>query len=164
MMAHVTGQSRYQSTLFPEVLDEVVSIDDPVRVIDAFVETLDLAALGFSKVEAEETGRPPYAPGDLLKLYVYGYFNQTRSSRRLEREAARNVEVMWLINQLTPSFKTIADFRKDHAKAIVGVCRSFMQFCQGQALFAGSIVAIDGSKIQAVASRKKVVTPKALAG
>jgi len=94
MMAHVTGQSRYQSTLFPEVLDEVVSIDDPVRVIDAFVETLDLAALGFSKVAAEEMGRPPYAPGDLLKLYVYGYLQRVRSSRRLEAETQRNVQVM----------------------------------------------------------------------
>jgi transposase len=106
-MAHVTGQSRYQSTLFPEVLDEVVSIDDPVRVIDAFVETLDLAALGFSKVAAEEMGRPPYAPGDLLKLYVYGYLHRVRSSRRLEAETQRNVQVMWLINRLTPAFKPL---------------------------------------------------------
>src|SRR5712672_1838034 len=111
MMAHVTGQSRYQSTLFPEVLDEVVSIDDPVRVIDAFVDTLDLAALGFSKVEAEEMGRPPYAPGDLLKLYVYGYLNRVRSSRRLSAEARRNIEVMWLTRRAAPAFKTVADFR-----------------------------------------------------
>ena len=119
-MGHVTGQSRYQSTLFPEVLDEVVSIDDPVRVIDAFVETLDLAALGFSKVDAAEMGRPPYAPGDLLKLYIYGYLHRVRASRRLEAETRRNVDVMWLLNRLTPAFKTIADFRKDHARAIVG--------------------------------------------
>src|SRR2546421_158573 len=110
MMAHVSGQSRYQSTLFPEILDEVVSIDDPVRVIDAFVETLDLTALGFSKVAAEEMGRPPYAPGDLLKLYIYGYLHRVRASRRLEAETRRNVQVMWLINRLTPSFKTIADY------------------------------------------------------
>src|SRR6267154_1189629 len=118
MMAHVTGQSRFQSTLFPEVLDEVVGDDDPVRVIDAFVEGLDLEDLGFSKVAAEEMGRPPYAPGDLLKLYIYGYLHRVRASRRLEAETRRNVQVMWLLNRLTPSFKTIADFRKDHADAI----------------------------------------------
>ncbi len=159
-MAHVTGQSRHQATLFPEVLDEVVAADDPVRVIDAFVETLDLASLGFAKVAAEVTGRPPYAPGDLLKLYVYGYLNRVRSSRRLEAEAGRNVQVMWLINRLTPSFKTIADFRKEHARAIVGVCRAFVRFCREQALFGAELLAIDGTKIAAVASRKKVVTPK----
>jgi len=159
-MAHVTGQSRYQSTLFPEVLDEVVSIDDPVRVIDAFVDTLDLAALGFSKVAAEEMGRPPYAPGDLLKLYVYGYLNRVRSSRRLEAETQRNVEVMWLINRLTPAFKTIADFRKDHAGAIVGVCRAFIRFCREQSLFGAELLVIDGTNIEAVASRKQVITPK----
>ncbi len=159
-MAHVTGQSRYQSTLFPEVLDEVVPIDDPVRVIDAFVDTLDLAALGFSKVEAEEMGRPPYAPGDLLRLYVYGYLHRVRSSRRLEAETQRNVQVMWLINRLTPAFKTIADFRKDHAGAIVGVCRAFIRFCREQSLFGAELLAIDGTKIAAIASRKQVITPK----
>src|SRR5712671_747301 len=159
-MAHVTGQSRYQSTLFPEVLDEVVSIDDPVRVIDAFVEALDLAALKFCKVAAEETGRPPYAPGDLLKLYLYGYLHRVRSSRRLEAEAERNVQVMWLINRLTPAFKTIADFRKDHTGAIVGVCRGFIRFCREQSLFGAELLAIDGTKIAAVASRKQVITPK----
>jgi transposase len=160
MMAHVSGQSRYQTTLFPEVLDEVVAAADPVRVIDAFVETLDLAALKFSKVAAEETGRPPYAPGDLLKLYLYGYLHRVRSSRRLEAEAERNVQVMWLINRLTPSFKTIADFRKDHAGAIVGVCRSFIRFCREQSLFGAELLAIDGTKVAAVASRKQVITPK----
>jgi transposase len=160
MMAHVSGQSRYQTTLFPEVLDEVVGADDPVRVIDAFVETLDLGALGFSKVEAEQMGRPAYAPGDLLKLYVYGYLHRVRSSRRLEGEAERNVQVMWLLNRLTPSFKTIADFRKDHAGAIVGVCRAFIRFCREQSLFGAELLAIDGTKIAAVASRKQVITPK----
>jgi len=159
-MAHVSGQSRYQSTLFPEILDEVVSIDDPVRVIDAFVETLDLTALGFSKVAAEEMGRPPYAPGDLLKLYIYGYLHRVRASRRLEAETRRNVQVMWLINRLTPSFKTIADFRKDHAEAIVKVCRAFIGFCREQSLFGAELLAIDGTKIAAVASRKQVMTPK----
>src|SRR5260370_26763987 len=122
MRAHVTGESRYQSTLFPEVLDEVVSDEDPVRVIDAFVDTLDLAALGFSKVEAEEMGRPPYAPGDILKLYVYGYLHRVRSSRRLEAETQRNVQVMGLINRLTPACKTVADCRKARAGALAGVC------------------------------------------
>jgi len=162
-MAHVSGQSRYQSTLFPEVLDEVVSVDDPVRVIDAFVDSLDLAALGFSKVEAEEMGRPPYAPGDLLKLYVYGYLHRVRASRRLEAETRRNVQVMWLINRLTPAFKTIADFRKDHTGAIVGVCRAFIRFCREQSLFGAELLAIDGTKIAAVASRKQVMTPKRIA-
>lgn len=162
-MAHVTGQSRYQSSLFPEVPDDMVPGDHPVRVIDTFVDILDLAQLGFSKVEAEVTGRPPYLPGDLLKLYIYGYLNQVRSSRRLEREARRNLEVLWLINRVTPSFKTIADFRKNHAKPIVGVCRSFINFCREQALFGSQLLAIDGTKIGAVASRKKVITPKKLA-
>jgi transposase len=160
MMAHVAGQSRYQSTLFPEVLDEVVGVDDPVRVIDAFVDTLDLAALGFSKVAAEEMGRPPYAPGDLLKLYIYGYLHRVRASRRLEAETHRNVQVMWLLNRLTPAFKTIADFRKDHAEAIVGACRAFIRFCREQSLFGAELLAIDGTKIAAVASRKQVMTPK----
>ena len=159
-MAHVTGASRYQATLFPEVLDEVVGPDDPVRVIDAFVETLDLAALGFSKVAAEEMGRPPYAPGDLLKLYIYGYLHRIRASRRLEAETHRNVQVMWLLNRLTPAFKTIADFRKDHVEAIVGVCRAFIRFCREQSLFGAELLAIDGTKIAAVASRKQVMTPK----
>jgi transposase len=163
MMAHIAGQSRYQTTLFPEVLDEVVGRDDPVRVIDAFVDTLALADLGFSKVAAEEMGRPPYAPGDLLKLYIYGYLHRIRASRRLAAETQRNVQVMWLINRLMPAFKTIADFRKDHARAIVGVCRSFIVFCQEQSLFGGELLAIDGTKIAAVASRKQVFTPKRIA-
>ena len=162
-MTHISGQSRYQTTLFPEVPDDLVPKDHPVRVIDAFVDNLDLAQLGFSKVEPEATGRPPYAPAHLLKLYVYGIENQVRSSRRLEREAQRNVEVLWLIDRLTPSYKTIADFRKDHSAAIVGVCRSFIQFCRSQELFGGELLAIDGSKIGAVASRKKVITPKRMA-
>lgn len=162
-MAHVTGQSRYQTTLFPEVLDEVIGGDDPVRVIDAFVDGLDLAELGFSKVAAEDMGRPPYAPGDLLKLYIYGYLHRIRASRRLEAETYRNVAVMWLINRLTPAFKTIADFRKDHARAIVGVCRAFIRFCREQSLFGAELLAIDGTKIAAVASRKQVITPEKIA-
>lgn len=161
-MGHVTGCSRYQATLFPEVLDEVVGRDDPVRVIDAFVESLDLAALGFSKVAAEETGRPPFAPKDLLKLYIYGYLHRIRASRRLEAETYRNVHVMWMIGRLTPGFKTIADFRKNHAGAIVGVCRAFIRFCREQSLFGAELLAIDGTKIAAVASRKQVITPARL--
>lgn len=161
-MAHVTGQSRDQLALFPQTLNDALSADHPVRVIDGFVDTLDLAALGFSKVEAEEMGRPPYAPGDLLKLYVYGYVNRVRSSRALEREAQRNVEVMWLIHALTPAFKTIADFRKDHPRAIVEVCRKFIRFCRELSLVGGELIAIDGSKMEAVASRKQVITPKSL--
>jgi transposase len=143
-------------------LDEIVAAEHPVRVIDMFIDSLDLNELKFSKVEAEATGRPPYHPGDLLKLYVYGYINQMRSSRRLEREAVRNIEVQWLVNRVAPAFKTIADFRKDHAEAIVGVCRAFVRFCRGQSLYGAELVAIDGTKIEAVASRKKVITPKRL--
>lgn len=162
-MAHVSGQSRYQATLYAECLDEVIATDSSVRVIDAFVDSLDLARLGFSKVVAEATGRPPYDPRDLLKLYIYGYLNQMRSSRRLERETQRNVEVFWLINRVRPVFKTIADFRKDHPGAITGVCRSFIRFCREQSVFGGEVLAIDGSKIAAVASRKQVITKKKLA-
>lgn len=136
--------------------------DHPVRVIDAFVDSLDLAALGFTKVVAEVTGRPPYKPGDLLKLYIYGYLNQVRSSRQLEREAERNLEVLWLIRRLSPCFKTIADFRKDHPQAIIGVCRAFVRFGREQSLYGGEVLAIDGSKIEAAASRKSVITPKSL--
>jgi transposase len=163
MMAHVTGESRDQTTLFPEVLDDLVGRDDPVRVIDAFVDTLDLAELGFSRVAAGQMGRPAYAPGDLLKLYIYGYLHRVRASRRLEAETHRNVQVMWLIKRLTPGFKTIADFRKDHAEAIVGVCRAFIRFCREQSLFGAELLAIDGTKIAAVASRKRVITPARIA-
>ena len=162
-MAHIAGQSRYQTTVFPAVLDDLVPEHHPIRVIDAFVERLNLAEQGFEKVVAEATGRPPYEPAHLLKLYIYGYLQQVRSSRRLEREAQRNLEVMWLIDRLTPSFKTIADFRKDHAEAIVGVCREFIEFCREHSLIKGELLAIDGTKIAAVASRKKVITPEQLA-
>jgi len=161
-MGHVEGQSRYQSALMAPSLDEQVGAEHPVRVIDAFVDTLDLWALGFSRVVADDMGRPPYHPRDLMKLYLYGYANGVRSSRRLEREAARNIEVLWLINRLSPSFKTIADFRKDHPEVIVDVCRAFVGFCRGQSLYGRELVAIDGTKVEAVASNKKVVTPKTL--
>ena len=158
-MVHVTGQSRDQLALIPTTLNEAVSADHPVRVIDGFVDSLDLRGMGFSRVVAEEMGRPSYAPDDLLKLYIYGYVNRVRSSRALEREAKRNVEMMWLVRGLTPAFKTIADFRKDHPKAIVEVCRNFIQFCRELSLVGGTLIAIDGTKIQAVASHKQVITP-----
>lgn len=165
-MGHVEGLSRYQRVLLSPSLDEQVGSEQPVRVIDAFVDRLDrepgLGPLGFTRAVSAEMGRPPYHPGDLLKLYLYGYCNQARSSRQLEREAGRNIEVRWLINQLTPSFKTIADFRRDHPEAIVSVTRSFVQFCRGWSLYGGKVVAVDGTKIEAVASRKKVLTPKKL--
>lgn len=159
-MSHKQGQSRHQATLFPEALDDLIPGEHPVRVVDAFVDSLDLAALGFSKVVPAATGCPPYHPGDLLKLYVYGYLNQVRSSRRLEKESQRNVEVLWLVNRLSPDFKTIADFRKDNRQAIVGTCRTFIRFCREQALFGAELVAIDGSKFRAVASKKAAYTLK----
>lgn len=162
-MGHIEGLSRDQRELVAASLDERLDGAHVVRVIDAFVETLDLPALGFSRAVAGTMGRPAFHPGDLLKLYIYGYSNQMRSSRRLEHEAVRNLEVQWLINKLTPSFKTIADFRKEHAQAIVAVTRSFVGFCRGHSLLGGALVAIDGSKFEAVASRKKVITPKVLA-
>lgn len=161
-MSHVRGQSRHQATLFPEALDDLILAENSVRVVDAFVDSLDLSGLGFSKVVPAATGRPPYHPGDLLKLYVYGYLHQLRSSRRLERESRCNVEVLWLLNRLSPDFKTIADFRKDNRQAIVGTCRAFIRFCREQDLFGAELVAIDGSKFRAVASKKAVYTPKRL--
>lgn len=162
-MSHIRGQSRQQSTLFPEVLDDFIPAEHPVRVVDAFVDSLDLRALDFAKVEPATTGRPPYHPGDMLKLYLYGYLNQVRSSRRLERESQRNMELLWLLNRLCPDFKTIANFRKDNPQAIVGVCRAFTRFCREQALFGAELVAIDGSKFRAAASRKAAYTPKRIA-
>lgn len=162
-MGHVAGLAREQRLLWAPSLEEVIAADHPIRVIDAFVATLDLEGLSFLRATAAGMGRPPYDPGDLLKLYIYGYLNRVRSSRTLEREAVRNVEVQWLINQLSPSFKTIADFRRDHPEQIVAVTRLFVQFCRGQSLFGGELVAIDGSKFEAAASRKKVATPKGVA-
>jgi transposase len=157
-MTHIRGQSRTQATLFPEALDDLIEDHAQVRVIDAFVGTLRMADLGFSKAIPAMTGRPGYDPADLLKLYVYGYLNQVRSSRRLEREAGRNVELLWLLNSLRPDFKTIADFRRDNVRGIVGACRAFTLFCREQGLFGAELVAIDGSKFQAAASSKQVWT------
>lgn len=149
--------------MFPVALDELVPAGHLVRVIEAYVARLDLAALGFAKAQPKATGRPPYDPADLLKLYLYGYLNQVRSSRRLERECARNVELMWLLNRLAPDFKTIADFRRDNGPAFVAVCAGFVQFCRAQRLLGGELVAIDGSKFQAVASKRQAITAKQLA-
>lgn len=157
-MGFVTGQSRDQGSLFPVVLDDLVPGEHLVRVIDAFVSRLDLVGLGFGKAEPAATGRPPYDPGDLLKLYLYGYLNQVRSSRRLERECGRNVELMWLLNRLAPDHKTIAQFRRENALAFKAVCRAFVRFCAEAQLIGGQWVAIDGSKFQAVASKRSVVT------
>lgn len=161
-MGHIKGLSRYQTTLMPESLDELIDANNSVRVLNAFVDTLDMKVLGFARVVPARTGRPPYDPADLLKLYLYGYLHQVRSSRRLERECGCNLEVMWLMNRLVPDFKTIADFRKDHGPALVGVCRTFVGFCREQALFGAELVAIDGSKFQAVASRKQALTARQL--
>ena len=157
-MGFVTGRSRDQGSLFPVVLDDLVPQEHLVRVIDAFVSRLDLVGLGFGKAEPAATGRPPYDPGDLLKLYLYGYLNQVRSSRRLERECGRNVELMWLLNRLAPDHKTIAEFRRGNALAFKAVCRAFVRFCAEAQLIGGQWVAIDGSKFQAVASKRSVVT------
>ena len=162
-MRHITGGSRQQATLLPDTLDDYVDEDHPVRVIDAFVDTLDMKALDFSKAETQVTGRKPYHPGDLLKLYVYGYLNQIRSSRRLEKECHRNLELLWLMRRLAPDFKTISDFRKDNGEAIRGACRTFIQFCRQADLLTGRLVAIDGSKFKAAASKDRVLTRKQLA-
>ena len=162
-MGYVKGEAPGQSSLFPPSLDELVPDDHPVRVIAAFVEMLDLGELGFERSEPGVMGRPAYDPADLLKLYLYGYLNRIRSSRRLERECHRNVEVMWLLGRLAPDFKTVADFRRDNAQAFVRVCRAFVAFCAQAKLLGGELVAIDGSKFKAVSSKKRVVTEQALA-
>ena len=161
-MDHIQGTDRDQLTLFPEALDDYISEENPVRFIDAYVASLDLDQLGFRHAILRETGRPPYHPGDLLKLYLYGYLNRVRSSRQLEREAQRNVEVMWLMRRLAPDFKTIADFRRDNRQAIRNVSREFTLFCRQLDLFSGDLVAIDGSKFKAVNRRDRNFTRKQL--
>jgi transposase len=151
----VEGEDRRQGVLLPEFLDDYVSEENPVRVIDVFVDELDLGALGFAGVVPQATGRPAYHPGLMLKIYVYGYINQIASSRRLEREAGRNVEMMWLTQRLAPDFKTIADFRKDNGPAIRAACRQFIALCRKLDLFTQAVAAIDGSKFKAVNTRDK---------
>jgi transposase len=158
MKRFVEGVGRGQSTLFPECLEDWIDGDNPVRAIDAFVDALDLAELGFDGVEPAETGRPSYHPSALLKLYVYGYLNRVQSSRRLEREAGRNVEVMWLLGRLIPDHKTVADFRKDNGRAIRKVCARFVELCREMGLLAKASVAIDGSKFKAVNNRDRNFT------
>src|ERR671924_2026709 len=158
MKRFVEGMDRGQSTLFPECLEDWVCEDNPIRVIDAFVEELDLAELKFCGVHPEATGRPSYHPSALLKLYIYGYLNRVQSSRRLEREAGRNVEVMWLTGRLVPDHKTIADFRKDNGAAIRKVCARFVALCRELGLLARASVAIDGSKFKAVNTRDRNFT------
>ncbi len=158
MKRFVEGVDRGQSTLLPECLDDWVGEDHPVRVIEVFVEELDLAEVGFAGVDPKATGRPSYHPSVLLKLYIYGYLNRVQSSRRLEREAGRNLEVMWLTGRLVPDHKTIADFRKDNGKAIRQVCARFVDLCRALDLFAEASVAIDGSKFKAVNNRDRNFT------
>jgi transposase len=158
MKRFVEGQDRGQSTLFPECLEDWIDEDNPVRVIDVFVDGLDLPDLGFVGVDPEATGRPSYHPSALLKLYIYGYLNRVQSSRRLEREAGRNMEVMWLLGRLIPDHKTIADFRKDNGTAIRKVCAQFVALCRELGLLTQASVAIDGSKFKAVNNRDRNFT------
>ena len=158
MAGFVEGTDRGQTTLFPARLDDYVSEDNPVRAVDVFVDSLDLNRLGFIRVQPLDLGRPGYDPRMMLKLYIYGYLNRVPSSRRLERECQRNIEVVWLTGQLTPDFKTIADFRKDNGKAIREVCRAFVALCRKLDLLSAASVAIDGSKFKAVNARDKNFT------
>ncbi len=158
MKRFIEGVDRSQSTLFPDRLEDWIGDDNPVRVVDVFVDELDLGGLGFGRVEPRATGRPGYHPSVLLKLYIYGYLNRVQSSRRLEREAGRNVEVMWLTGRLAPDYKTIADFRKDNGPQIRKVCAQFVALCRQLELFAEASVAIDGAKFKAVNTRDKNFT------
>jgi transposase len=157
MSGFIVGADRNQTTLLPESLDDYVAEDSAVRVIDVFVDELDLAVLGF-RTTAAETGRPGYHPGTMLKLFLYGYMNRVQSSHRLEREAQRNVELMWLTQRLAPDFKTIADFRRDNGGAIRKVCREFVVLCRKLKLFKDAFVAIDGSKFKALNNRDRNFT------
>lgn len=159
MKRFVEGEDRHQVTLLPECLDDFIGADNPVRVIDAFVDALDLQRLGFLGTEPATTGRPSYHPSVLLKIYVYGYLNRIQSSRRLERESQRNVELMWLTGRLAPDFKTIADFRHDNGRGIRNACRRFVELCRELKLLTQATVAIDGSKFKAVNTRDRNFTP-----
>jgi transposase len=152
-MNHRAGLDRSQTLLFPEALEDYVAAENPVRFLEAFVASLDLHALGFGKARCANTGRPPYAPAALLKLYLYGYLHRIRSSRQLEAECQRNVELIWLVRKLAPDFKTIADFRKDNLKPLKAVSRQFLLLCRKLSLFGGELLAIDGSKFRAVNAR-----------
>jgi transposase len=162
-MSYILGENRGQLALLPAAVEDYVAADAPVRVIDAFVNGLDAKGLGFGRAVPAVVGRPPYDPRDLVKLYLYGYLNEVRSSRRLERECSRNLEVMWLVRRLAPDFKTIADFRRDNGSAIVGACRAFVLFCRDQGLFTARLVALDGSKFRAAASAKRIIGRREIA-
>src|SRR6201997_3130289 len=161
-MAHISGIERDQLLLLPEAVDDYVGSDNPVRFIDVFVDGLDLVKAGFERVEAKATGRPGYAPGDLLKLYIYGYLNRVRSSRRLEAECHRNVEVIWLLRTLKPDFKTIADFRADNRAAFKKVFREFVILCRRLDLFGRELLAVDGTRIKAVNNKDRNFTKGSL--
>jgi transposase len=158
MKRFVEGEDRRQATLLPACLDDYVTPDNPVRIIEAFVDELDLAALGFAGMVPEVTGRPAYHPGTLLKIYIYGYLNRVPSSRRLERETQRNLELIWLTGRLMPDFKTIADFRRDNGPAIRAACAQFIVLCRTLNLFTRAVIALDGSKFKAVNNRDKNFT------
>jgi transposase len=162
MKRFIEGENRFQSTLFPESLEDYIAKDNSIRIVDAFVDKLKLKELGFDRAEPSDTGRPGYLPATMLKIYIYGYLNRIQSSRRLERESYRNVELIWLTGRLMPSFKTIADFRKDNRKAIRRVCTEFVGVCREFGLFSATLVAIDGSKFKAVNSRDKNFTQKSV--
>lgn len=157
-MRYIEGQSRDQVLVFPEVIDDYVQKDNPVRFIDSFIDMLDMVELGFTHSTTSITGRKPYNPKDLLKLYIYGYLNRVRSSRALERETHRNIEVIWLLRQLHPDFKTIADFRKDNARGLKKVFRQFVMLCNGWGLYGKELVAIDGSKFKASNNKRRCIT------
>jgi transposase len=155
-MHHIAGYDRSQTLLLPESLDEYVGPENPVRFIEAFVDGLDLTAAGFARVTPKVTGRPGYAPADLLKLYIYGYLNRVRSSRRLEAETHRNIEVIWLLRHLKPDFKTIADFRRDNASAFRPIFRQFVLLCRQLDLFSRELIAVDGTRIKAVNEPRRI--------
>jgi transposase len=161
-MTHIFGFERSQLLLLPEAVDDYVGVDNPVRFVDQFVDGLDLAAAGFNRVTPKATGRPGYAPGDLLKLYIYGYLNRARSSRRLEAECHRNVEVIWLLRTLKPDFKTIADFRSENRAASKAVFRQFTLLCKDLKLFGRELLAVDGTRIKAVNNMDKNFTRNSL--
>src|SRR5256714_12358475 len=161
-MTHITGHDRSQTLLLPESLDDYVGPENPVRFIEAFVNGLDLAAAGFARVQSKMTGRPGYAPKDLLKLYIYGYLNRVRSSRRLEAETRRNIEVIWLLRHLKPDFKTIADFRRGNRNAFRPIFRQFVLLCRQMDLFGRELLAVDGTRIKAVNNKDRNFTRAAL--
>jgi transposase len=154
-MHHIQGYDRDQTLLLPNSVADYIGPENPVRFVEAFVDQLDLQEAGFCRVEPKETGRPGYDPADLLKLYIYGYLNRVRSSRRLEAETRRNLEVIWLLRGLTPDFKTIADFRKDNRGAFKPVFRQFVLLCRKLDLFGGELLAVDGTRLKAVNSTER---------